>query len=125
MNVQHSSNPPFQWGAPGCSNGYKEWYAQTPQDSTIHPLRTSNGYFNASDSVTTEHPSLAERSRLRTSDDQHYSVAQWFSLRLARTSFPCSRAPEFGRTLPTPQQRRSALLRAQVFIAAGQSVAFS
>jgi hypothetical protein len=92
MNVQHSSDPPFQWAVPGCSNGYKEWYAQTPQHSTIHPLRTSNGYFNACDSATTEHPSLAKRSRLRTSDDQHYSEAQRFSLQLARTSFPCSQA---------------------------------
>jgi hypothetical protein len=39
---------------------------------------------------TTEHPSLAERSRLRSSDDQRYSVAQRSSLRPALTSFLCS-----------------------------------
>jgi hypothetical protein len=44
MNVQHSSDPPpFQWAAPGCSNGYKEWYAQSPQHRPIHGLRARKG----------------------------------------------------------------------------------
>jgi hypothetical protein len=77
MNVQHNSDPPFQWAAPGCSTGIKRgtFRPQKGVPSTLWGVRDKQR--------TLQHQRLCDH-----------------------------RAPEFGRTLPTPQQRRRALTTA-------------
>jgi hypothetical protein len=109
-----AATPLFQWAAPGCSNEYKEWYAQksnsdSDSDPSVqyHPPSEDKQRIilwppstwvwpNAPDSapattsttpwlsgfhcglpgwvsLAAEHPSLAARSRLRSTDGQPYS----------------------------------------------------
>jgi hypothetical protein len=122
MNVQHSSDPTCQWVAPGCSNGYKEWCAQSPQYSAIHRLRTSEGHF---DSTTTKHPSSADHSRLRTGNDQRSSsqrpradlhCGEPGQLFLAASQSSCSHAPRVQLRRLLHRSRRGRIV--QTFVLA-------